>query len=97
MIESGVVRIGAAKLWYSKPTKTYYLLVSMEIGVPDLTPTDINRVMGVDVGQRYIAVAADTQNKSRFFSGKKVRHKATRYVKRESPYSVKAPAVQLVD
>jgi IS605 OrfB family transposase len=81
MIESGVVRIGAAKLWYSKPTKTYYLLVSMEIQVPDLTPTDINRVMGVDVGQRYIAVAADTQNKSRFFSGKKVRHKASRYVR----------------
>jgi IS605 OrfB family transposase len=81
MIESGVVRIGAAKLWYSKPTKTYYLLVSMEIGVPDLTPTDINRVMGVDVGQRYIAVAADTQNKSRFFSGKKVRHKASRYLR----------------
>ncbi len=81
MIESGVVRVGAAKLWYSKPTKTYYLLVSMEIGVPDLTPTDINRVMGVDVGQRYIAVAADTQNKSRFFSGKKVRHKASRYLR----------------
>lgn len=28
MIQSGVAKIGAAKLWYSKPTKTYYLLVS---------------------------------------------------------------------
>jgi IS605 OrfB family transposase len=37
--------------------------------------------MGVDVGQRYIAVTADTQNKSRFFSGKQVRHKASRYVR----------------
>jgi putative transposase len=81
MIESGVARIGAAKLWYSKPAKTYYLLVSMEVEVPELTPTDISRVMGVDVGQRYIAVAADTQNKSRFFSGKKVRHQAFRYVR----------------
>jgi IS605 OrfB family transposase len=37
--------------------------------------------MGVDVGQRYIAVAADTKNKTQFFSGKEVRHKATRYVR----------------
>jgi len=81
MINSGVAKIGAAKLWYSKPTKTYYLLVSMEVEVPELTPTDINRVMGVDVGQRYIAVAADTRNKTQFFSGKMVRHKAARYVK----------------
>ena len=81
MIQSGVARIGAAKLWYSKPTKTYYLLVSIELEVPDLTPTDINRVMGIDVGQRYIAVVADTQNKTQFFSGKEVRHKASRCVK----------------
>ena len=81
LIKSGVAKIGAAKLWYSKPTKTYYLLVSIEVEVPDLMPTDINRVIGVDVGQRYIAVAADTQNKTQFFSGKEVRHKATRYLK----------------
>ena len=53
----------------------------MEVEVPDLTPADINRVVGVDVGQRYVAVATDTRNKSRFFSGKEVRHKASRYVK----------------
>jgi putative transposase len=81
MIRSGVAKIGAAKLWYSQPTKTYYLLVSMEVEVPELKPTDINRVMGVDVGQRYIAVAADTQNKTQFFSGKQVRHKSSRYVR----------------
>ena len=81
MINSGVAKIGAAKLWYSKPTKTYYLLVSVEVELPELKPTDINRVMGVDVGQRYIAVAADTQNKTQFFSGKQVRHKASRYVR----------------
>lgn len=81
MINSGAARIGAAKLWYSKPKKTYYLLISLEVEVPDLTPTDINRVMGVDVGQRYIAVAADTRNQTQFFSGKEVRHKASRYVK----------------
>jgi predicted transposase len=71
MIQSGVARIGAAKLWYSKPTKTYYLLVSIELEVPDLTPTDINRVMGIDVGQRYMAVVADTQNKTQFLAAKR--------------------------
>ena len=81
MIKSGVAKIGVAKLWYSKPTKTYYLLVSIEVEVSDLTPFDINRVMGVDVGQRYIAVAADTKNKTQFFSGKEVRHKTSRYVR----------------
>ncbi len=81
MIRSGVAKIGAAKLWYSKPTKTYYLLVSMEVEVHELMPNDINRVMGVDVGQRYIAVAADTRNKTQFFSGSHVRHKASRYVR----------------
>jgi IS605 OrfB family transposase len=81
MIQSGIARIGAAKIWYSKPSKTYYLLVSMEVEVPELTPSNIKRVMGVDVGQRYIAVATDTKNKTQFFSGKQVRHKASRYVK----------------
>ncbi|MEQ9548376.1 MAG: transposase [Coleofasciculus sp. G3-WIS-01] len=81
MIKSGVAKIGAAKLWYSRATKTYYLLVSIEVEVPELKPTDINRVMGVDVGQRYIAVAADTRNKTQFFSGKQVRHKASGYVR----------------
>jgi transposase len=76
-----LARIGAAKIWYSKPSKTYYLLVSIEVEVPDLTPSDIKRVVGVDVGQRYIAVAADTRNKTQFFSGKEVRHKAARYVR----------------
>ncbi len=81
MIKSGVAKIRAAKLWYSKSTKTYYLLVSMEVEVPELAPADINRIMGVDVGQRYLAVATDTRNKTQFFSGKQVRHKASRYVK----------------
>ncbi|HEY9707310.1 MAG TPA: transposase, partial [Oculatellaceae cyanobacterium] len=81
MIQAGVAKIGGAKIWYSKPSKTYYLLVSMEVEVPELEPSDIKRVIGVDVGQRFIAVAADTRNKTQFFSGKQVRHKASRYVK----------------
>jgi len=81
MIKSGVAKVGAAKIWYSRATKTYYLLVSLEVEVPDLTPGDIKRVMGVDVGQRYMAVAVDTKNKTQFFTGIEVRHKASRYLK----------------
>src|SRR5260221_9779235 len=62
-------RLGAAKLWYDKPHKQFYLLVSLEIAVPDPLPEQHQRVIGVDVGQRYLAVATDTQNRAAFFPG----------------------------
>lgn len=75
------VKIGAAKLYYQKSSKTYYLLVSLELEIPDIMPESLNRVMGVDVGQRYLATAASVDNQARFFSGAEVRHKANRYHK----------------
>ena len=45
-------RIGDAKLWYDTPKKTFYLLVSLSIDVPDPTPTHLQEVVGVDVGMR---------------------------------------------
>src|SRR5262249_39837625 len=45
--------IGAAKLWYDKPHQQFYLLVSLDIAVADPTPEQHQRVVGVDVGQRY--------------------------------------------
>ncbi len=62
-------RIGAAKLWYDKPRKQFYLLVSLELEVADPTPEAHQRIVGVDVGQRYLAVATDTQNHTAFFPG----------------------------
>lgn len=79
LIKSGKTRIGAAKIYYSRSTKTYYLLVSLELELPDIEPTDIKRIVGADVGQRYLAVTCDTTNRTQFFSGKEVVHKATRY------------------
>ena len=35
-------RIGAAKLWYDKPRKQFYLLVSLELEVADPTPRAIS-------------------------------------------------------
>jgi putative transposase len=69
-------QIGAAKLWYDKPGKQFYLLVSLEREVADPMPQAQQCIVGVDVGQRYLAVATDTQNKTTFFPGKQVRAKA---------------------
>jgi putative transposase len=74
-------KIGAAKIVYQKSSKTYYLMVSLEIETPSIDPLAINRISGVDVGQRYLAVETDLQNNAKFYSGKEARHKASRYHK----------------
>ncbi len=81
LIRSGQAKLGAAKIYYSRSTKTYYLLVGLELELPDIEPTDIKRIVGADLGQRYLAVTCDTKNKTQFFSGSEVVHKATRYQK----------------
>jgi putative transposase len=80
LIQQGA-RIGAAKLWYDKPHKQFYLLVSLEVEGADQIPTDHQRVVGVDVGQRYLAVATDTQHTTAFFPGKEVRARADHYAR----------------
>lgn len=80
LIKNGA-EIAAAKIWYDKPRKLYYLLVSLNLEVPELKPEDIKQVKGVDVGQRYLAVTTDTNDQTQFFSGKQVRHRANRYHK----------------
>jgi len=80
LIQKGAT-IGAAKLWYDKPHKQFYLLVSLEVEVAEPTPTIQQQVVGVDVGQRYLATTATLDNKSQFFSGKVVRAKADHYAR----------------
>jgi IS605 OrfB family transposase len=73
--------IGAAKIVYQRSSKIYYLMVSLEVELPDIDPTSITRISGVDVGMRYLAVETDLNNKSAFYSGKASRHKANQYQK----------------
>jgi IS605 OrfB family transposase len=73
--------IGAAKLWYDKPRKQFYLLVSLEVEAADPAPETHKDVVGVDVGQRYLAVSTDTNHHITFFSGKAVRAKADHYAR----------------
>jgi putative transposase len=74
-------RIGAAKLWYDKPKKQFYLLVSLEIEVADPTPQMHTNVVGVDVGLRQLAVTATTRGKQSFHSGKRIVPKANHYAR----------------
>jgi putative transposase len=74
--------IGAAKLCYDKPHKHYYLLVSLELDIPDPTPETLPAVVGVDVGMRYLATTATTTtNGSHFYPGKQVRARADHYAR----------------
>src|SRR5947209_1579147 len=63
--------IGAAKLWYDKPHKQFYLLVSLELDMPEPIPETLPGVVGVDVGIRYLATTATMSNQSHFYSGKR--------------------------
>jgi len=74
-------RIGAAKLWYDKPKKQFYLLVSLEVDITDPTPESHTHVAGVDVGIRYLAVIATTRGEQSFASGKRIVPKANHYAR----------------
>jgi len=74
-------QVGAAKLWYDKPHKQYYLLVSFEVERPDPTPEQQKQVVGVDVGVRYLAVSCDYKGTPTFYSGKRVRARANHYAR----------------
>jgi putative transposase len=77
----GGVHIGAAKLWYDKPHKQFYLLITLELEVADPTPENHSNVVGVDVGQRYLAVTATPKNEATFYAGSAVRAKADHYAR----------------
>jgi putative transposase len=73
--------IGAAKLWYDKPRKQFYLLIGLEVEVGDPTPETQSSIVGVDVGQRYLAVTATPTNDASFYAGKAVRAKTDHYAR----------------
>jgi putative transposase len=74
-------KIGAAKLWYDKPNTQFYLLLSLEVEMADPTPKSHTHIVGVDVGQRYLAVTATLENSTSFHSGKAIRAKADHYTR----------------
>ncbi len=73
--------IGAAKLWYDRARKCFYLLVALTIETPDPIPESQRQIVGVDVGQRYLATVAALSNRTQFYSGKGVRTKTDHYAR----------------
>jgi putative transposase len=73
--------IGEAKLWYDRAKKRFYLLVSLTIQTPDPAPESHTSVVGVDVGQRYLATVATVDNGAQFYSGKEIRSTADHYAR----------------
>jgi IS605 OrfB family transposase len=73
--------IGAGKLWYDRSKRRFYLLLALEIDVADPTPEQQRQVVGVDLGQRYLATVATLGNGAQFYSGKEVRRKADHYAR----------------
>src|SRR5437764_1938834 len=80
LIQQGA-SIGAAKLWYDKPRKQFYLLVSLEVETADPTPQTHTSVVGVDVGMRYLAVSSTMRGEPTFHSGKSVVAKSNHYAR----------------
>jgi IS605 OrfB family transposase len=73
--------IGDAKLWYDRPKKQFYLLVSLTIDLADPTCEHFTQVVGVDVGIRYLAVTSTETGKATFHPGKRIRHQANHYAR----------------
>lgn len=80
LIQKGA-QIGAAKLWYDKSKKHFYLLVSLEIETPNPDPENQTGCAGVDVGVRYLTVTSNTRIKHKFHSGKQVVSRANHYAR----------------
>jgi len=68
-------KVGAAKLWYDRPRKQWYLLVSFTATLPDKPVSEYSSVVGIDVGQRYHAVSrvvdlTDQAGKTSMYEGR---------------------------
>ena len=78
MIKEGAPT-GAAKLWYDKTSKQWYLIVSIELQKEDIDPKDLKKVKGVDVGQRCLAVSTTNTGETKFVHGGVVKAKCRHY------------------
>jgi putative transposase len=80
LLQAGAT-IGGAKLWYDRGKQRFFLLVSLTLQTPDPTPEGQRQVLGVDVGQRYLATVATLDNGAQFYSGKEIRSQADHYAR----------------
>jgi hypothetical protein len=74
-------RIGAATHWHDKPPKQLDLLVGLAGAIAAPSPAQQQCVVGVEVGQRYLAVTTDPQNHIQVFPGTTVRAQADHFAR----------------
>lgn len=79
----------AARLWYDKRRKQFYLLVALELDIANPAPDVQQNIVGVDVGQRYLTTTATLTKKQHFFSSKAVRAKADHYARLQKRLQLK--------
>jgi putative transposase len=79
-LQEGAI-IGGAKLWYDRARHRFYLLVSLTIETSDPTPADLSQVVGIDLGQRYLATLTTPGNQTQFYSGKQGRATVDHYAR----------------
>ncbi|GHO77971.1 transposase [Ktedonobacter sp. SOSP1-85] len=80
LIQKGA-EIGSAKLWYDKPRKQFYVLVSLKQAIADPTPETHKQVVGMDVGMRYLAVTSTATGETTFHSGKRLVARSHHYAR----------------
>ena len=80
LLQTGAT-LGGAKLWYDRSKQRFYLLVSLTIETPDPAPARQHQIVGIDVGQRYLATVATLDNRAQFYSGKEIRARADHYAR----------------
>jgi putative transposase len=76
--------IGAAKLWHDQGKHRFYLLIALEVECPDPTPETARRIVGIDVGQRYLATVTTPDNHSQFYSGKEIRQRTDHVARQQT-------------
>lgn len=68
---------GTAKLVHKH--KKWFLHIPMTKEIPELEFTDVNNIVGVDLGINFLATTYDSQNKTTFYNGRTVKHKRGQY------------------
>ena len=70
---------GTAKLVYKK--NKFYLHIPVTYDIEELPLSEVTNVVGVDRGIRFVAVTYDSEGKTVFYSGNKIKQKRAHYKK----------------
>jgi transposase len=91
-------KLGGATLCYEQRTKTYYLYVSFTVSVDEPVVEDYleEQVVGMDTGQRCLAVLTNNQNQTKFYTGGKQKQKKDHFNKKRNLKAPEDPHVNYV-